>query len=282
MTSKGTGDGPTGDDGSNDTSGGTPAPPTPSIRSMRVDDDGAVWRFALDGGKGNVLDSAMVGELTALFRTAAAEPKLKAVLLTAQGDHFCFGASVEEHRAEQVGAMLAGFHELFRAITATSVPVIAAVRGCCLGGGLELAAFCHHIVAHPEASFGQPEITLGVFAPVGSAILAERVGRGAADDLLLTGRSVKAEEALQMGLIDALADEPEAAATAWVHEHLAPRSAMALRFATRAARLDFNRRFERDIAELERMYLEELMATQDAHEGIAAFLEKRDPNWCDR
>lgn len=250
------------------------------VRTVRVKGD-AVWRVALDSPKGNVLDAEMTAELTELFRAAAEEPGLKAVLLTAEGPHFSFGASVEEHRAEQVGGMLAGFHGLFRAIAASGVPVIAAVRGRCLGGGLELAAFCQRVFAHPEASFGQPEITLGVFAPVGSAILADRVGRGSADDLLLTGRMVKAEEARDMGLVDAIDSEPEAAATKWALDNLMPRSASSLRIATRAARLAFTRRFDRDIEELERLYLDQLMATRDANEGIASFLEKREPTWKD-
>ncbi len=253
---------------------------TTKIRSMRMDDN-ALWRVSLDSPKGNVLDAELVGELTRIFRAAGAEPRLKAILLTGEGPYFCFGASVEEHRAEQVGDMLAGFHDLFRAILRSGVPVIAAVRGCCLGGGLELAAFCHHVVAHPDATFGQPEITLGVFAPVGSAILPERVGRGAADDLLLTGRTVTAAEAREMRLIDDVGDEPEALATDWIHQCLFPRSASSLRFATHAARLAFSRRFERDIADLERMYLDRLMATHDANEGIAAFLDKRQPVWSD-
>jgi cyclohexa-1,5-dienecarbonyl-CoA hydratase len=253
---------------------------TAKVRLMRME-VGAVWRIALDAPKGNILDAAMTAELTELFRAAAEEPRLKAVLLTAEGPHFCFGASVEEHRAEQVGDMLAGFHGLFRAIAASGVPVIAAVRGRCLGGGLELVAYCQRIFAHPESSFGQPEIALGVFAPVGSAILAERVGRGATDDLLLTGRTVGADEAREMRLIDEIADEPEAAATDWVREHLLPRSASSLRHATRAARLAFTRRFERDIEELERTYVDQLMVTHDANEGIAAFLEKRKPTWTD-
>lgn len=250
------------------------------VRAMCVEGE-ALWRVSLNSPKGNVLDSAMTAELTAVFTEAAKEPKLKAVLLSAEGEHFCFGASVEEHRAEQVGAMLAGFHGLFGAMAAAGVPVIAAVRGRCLGGGLELAAFCQRVFAHPEAKFGQPEIALGVFAPVGSAILADRVGRGAADDLLLTGRVVDAGEALAMGLVDEVNETPETAAMNWVEEHLLPRSASSLRFATRAARLEFMRRFDRDIKELERTYLEELMVTQDANEGIASFLEKRKPKWSD-
>jgi cyclohexa-1,5-dienecarbonyl-CoA hydratase len=250
------------------------------IRSQRTR-DGALWRVSLDAPKGNVLDAAMTAELTDLFCAAAEEPRLKAVLLTAEGPHFSFGASVDEHRAEKVGGMLAGFHGLFRAIAASGVPVVAAVRGRCLGGGLELVAFCQRIYAHPEASFGQPEIALGVFAPVASAILADRVGRGAADDLLLTGRVVNAEEAREMRLVDQVADSPEEAAVDWVEEHLMPRSASSLRFATRAARLAFARCFDRDIEELERLYLDGLMATRDANEGITAFLEKRKPTWSD-
>jgi cyclohexa-1,5-dienecarbonyl-CoA hydratase len=250
------------------------------IRTQRAQ-DGALWRVSLNAPKGNVLDAAMTAELTDLFVAAAAEPRLKAVVLTAEGKHFSFGASVEEHRADQVAGMLAGFHGLFRAIAASGVPVIAAVRGHCLGGGLELVSFCQRVFAHPEACFGQPEIALGVFAPVASAILADRVGRGAADDLLLTGRVAKADEAREMGLVDQLSDTPEALALDWAEEHLLPRSAASLRFATRAARLGFMQRFDREIAELERLYLDELMATHDANEGIAAFLEKRKPTWSD-
>ncbi len=250
------------------------------IDTERLEGD-AIWRVTLNSPKGNVLDAEMTAELTELFVAAAGQPRLKAILLSGEGLHFCFGASVEEHRPDQVAGMLAGFHGLFRAIMAAGVPVIASVRGCCLGGGLELAAFCQRIFAHSGASFGQPEIKLGVFAPVASAILADRIGRGAADDLLLTGRVAKAEEALAMGLVDELVDEPEAAAEEWVRKHFLPLSASSLRFATRAARHEFNRRFERNIDELERLYLGQLMNTIDAPEGISAFLEKREPKWSD-
>jgi len=243
---------------------------------------GALLRLTLDAPKGNVLDGRLVGELDAAFRDAAGDPRIKAVLLGAAGPHFSFGASVEEHLPERVAGMLGGFHGLFRRIAASGLPVVAAVRGACLGGGLELAAFCHRVVAHPFAKLGQPEIKLGVFAPVASAILVERVGRGAADDLLLSGRSVDGEEALALGLVDALDEHPDAAALAWVEEHLLPHSASSLRFATRAARLDFTRRLGVPLEALERMYLDELMATRDAVEGIRAFLEKREPAWSDR
>ncbi len=256
---------------------------TTATKKLRIAhlNEGALWRVSLSAPRGNVLDAEMTDELTAVFRAAAGEPRLKAVVLTGEGDHFCFGASVEEHRPERVAEMLARFHGLFRQMAQTSVPVLAAVRGNCLGGGLELAAFCQRVFAHPEARFGQPEISLGVFAPLGSAILADRVGRGAADDLLLSGRKVACAEALDMRLVDAVDEHPEAAALAWAERHLQPRSASSLRLATRAARMEFLQRVDRCVADLERMYLDELMATSDAPEGILAFLEKRAPRWSD-
>jgi cyclohexa-1,5-dienecarbonyl-CoA hydratase len=242
---------------------------------------GALWRVTLEAPKGNILDAAMVKALTDTFREAQEQPGLKAILLGAAGSHFCFGASVEEHRAENVGRMLAGFHELFRVMGDGGLPVLCAVRGVCLGGGLELAAFCQRLVVHPGAKLGQPEIALGVLAPVASAILADRIGRGNADDLLLSGRSVGAEEALAMGLVDEVAEDPEAAVLGWAEEHLVPRSASSLRLASRAARFEFLQRFDRLVADLERLYLDELMATADAIEGIEAFLARREPTWSD-
>jgi cyclohexa-1,5-dienecarbonyl-CoA hydratase len=175
--------------------------------------------------------------------------------------------------------MLETFHGLFAKIAAAAVPVLAAVRGQCLGGGLELAAFCHRVFAAPDSSLGQPEIKLGVIAPVASALLPERVGRGTADELLLTGRSLTGSEAVRCGLVDAVADDPEAAALAFARENLLQHSPSSLRFAARAARDDFHDRFFATLRRLERLYLDELMATRDAVEGITAFLEKRPPTW---
>ncbi|HET9315685.1 MAG TPA: enoyl-CoA hydratase/isomerase family protein, partial [Vicinamibacteria bacterium] len=188
-------------------------------------DGGALWHVVFGGAKGNVLDRALVSELCRVFHEAGAARDLKALVLEGKGDNFSFGASVEEHLPDQAAAMLRGFHGLFRVIAIGGVPVVTAVRGACLGGGLELASASHRVFAAPTARLGQPEIRLGVFAPVASLILAERVGRAHAEDLCLTGRTVTAQEALGMGLVDVLADDPAAAALAWAREHLVPRSA---------------------------------------------------------
>lgn len=219
-----------------------------ATKSIRVEPllDGALWKLVLSAPKANVLDSAMIGELTEAFARAGAVPDLKAVCIEGEGSHFSFGASVEEHRPEQVGAMLDRFHGLFEAMHESGLPVLAAVRGQCLGGGLELAAFCQRVFAAPDAMLGQPEIVLGVFAPVASVILPGRVGRGHADDLLLSGRVLPAGEALKLGLVDEVAADPTERAIEWAEHHLLPRSAASLRCATRAARQGFMRRFRGD------------------------------------
>lgn len=242
-------------------------------------ESGALWRVTFGASKGNVLDAALVAELTALFRKAALDRRLKAIVLEGQGRHFSFGASVEEHLPEHVSGMLHGFHNLFRAIFDASVVTIAVVRGACLGGGLELATACHRIYAMPGASLGQPEISLGVFAPVASILLPERVGRAHAEDLLLSGRTLDGEAALRIGLVDGLAEDPMAEALEYVRDRLLAHSASSLRFAVRAAREGLIDRFNHEIARLEHQYLDTLMKTKDANEGLHAFIEKRKPVW---
>lgn len=236
-------------------------------------------RVQLARPKANVLDAAMTAALHGFFAGPARAPALKAVLLEGEGPHFSFGASVAEHLPESVAGMLRTFHGLFHAMADAAVPVLAVVRGQCLGGGLELAAFCQRIFAAPDARLGQPEIKLGVFAPVASLLLPDRMGRGRAEDLLLSGRTLTAEEARAAGLVDEVAEDPAAAALAYARTHLLPLSAASLRHAVRAAREAFTARLFRDLASLEQLYLGSLVATHDANEGIRSFLEKRPPQW---
>jgi cyclohexa-1,5-dienecarbonyl-CoA hydratase len=245
-------------------------------------EDGRIWCVTLNTPKANILDMEKTELLGATFHRAKESPHLKAVILAGAGPHFSFGASVEEHLPGKFEAMLTGFHRLFGQIMDASVVTLAAVRGQCLGGGLELASFCNRVIAAPDARLGQPEIVLGVFAPVASASLAERVGRGNAEDLCLSGRSLTADEAYRIGLVDAIAADPAKAALAYATEHLLPRSASSLRHAVRAVREGFDRRFRAELERAERLYCQELMKTSDAVEGLEAFLEKRPPVWSDR
>lgn len=248
---------------------------------MQALEHGAVWRVTLATPKANLLDIEMSAQLSSIFDRAREARALKAILIEGQGAHFSYGASVQEHLPGKCEAMLRGFHRLFYQLLELNVVTLAAVRGQCLGAGLELAAFCHRVFASPDARLGQPEIALGVLAPVASVALAERVGRSPAEDLCLSGRSIAAEQALLIGLVDEIAEDPAEAALGYVREFLLPRSASSLRIAARAIRSGYARRFREELAEIERLYLEDLMSTKDAVEGLEAFLEKRDPSWSD-
>src|SRR5512143_3959033 len=204
---------------------------------------------------------------------------LRGVLLGAEGPHFSFGASVEEHLPDACAGMLATLHALILAMLEFPVPILVAVRGQCLGGGLEVALAGGPIFAAPDAQFGQPEMKLGVFAPAASCLLPYRVNQPAAEDLLFSGRSIGAEEAKSIGLVQFVADNPEAAALTYFDQHLAGKSAAALACAVAAARGGMVRDVRRRLAEVERLYLDRLMQTRDANEGLVAFLAKRKPKW---
>jgi cyclohexa-1,5-dienecarbonyl-CoA hydratase len=159
------------------------------------------------------------------------------------------------------------------------VPILVAVRGQCLGGGLEVAVAGGLIFAAPDAQLGQPEMLLGVFAPAASVLLPYRINQPAAEDLLFSGRSVSGTDARAMGLVHTVADDPELAALAYFERHLAGRSAASLACAVAAARGAMIPDVRRRLNEVERLYLDRLMQTRDANEGLVAFLAKRKPRW---
>ena len=244
--------------------------------------DGTVLRLTLNRPKANIVDAEMIAALDAAAAREAGDPNLIAVLIDAEGPHFSFGASVEEHLPESCAAMLTSLHALVRRLLGFPLPVLVAVRGQCLGGGLEVAMAGHRIYAAPDAMLGQPEMMLGVFAPAASCLMPERMGQAMAEDLLYSGRSISGEGAERAGLVDVVDPEPEAAALAYIEKHLKPKSASSLRLAVRAARAGFLRRVSDRLEEVEALYLKELMSTRDAVEGLEAFLAKRKAKWENR
>jgi cyclohexa-1,5-dienecarbonyl-CoA hydratase len=238
---------------------------------------GQLLHLTLNAPKANVLDAAMIAGIDAAVKEHGPSPNLKAIAFEGAGKHFSFGASVEEHQADRVAEMLGSFHGMFRTLAATALPTFAIVRGQCLGGGLELASYCSWIFAGAGAKLGQPEIKLAVFPPMASLLLPWRIGGGAAADLCVSGRSVDAAEAFRMGLVHDVSDDPAAACEKFFVEHLGGLSASSVRYAERAVRIPLARRFETDLPAIEKLYLDELMKTHDANEGIAAFLDKRKP-----
>ena len=246
---------------------------------INLSSDGALLRLVLNRPKANIIDAKMIAALETAFSDHLASPDLKAVLLSAEGPHFSFGASVSEHMPESCAAMLRGLHALIAKMLASPVPILVAIHGQCLGGGLEVAMAGHLLFATPDATLGQPEMSLGVFAPAASCLMPERVGQARADDLLWSGRSIPGTEAHEIGLIDTLANDPTAAALEYFDTHLANKSASSLHLAVRASRLGFVARMTSKIKDVEDLYLNELMKTRDAVEGLSAFVAKRAAKW---
>lgn len=244
--------------------------------------DGSLLRLRLARPKANIVDAAMIAALDAALTEYRDTKELRAVLLDHEGPHFSFGASVDEHLPGQCAEMLKALHSLVRSMLNCPLPLLVSIKGQCLGGGLEVAAAGSMLFAAPDAKLGQPEIKLAVFAPAASCLLPERIGQARAEDLLLSGRSMGAEEALATGLIDRLADDPEEAALAYFDKHLAPSSASTLRFAVSAARDEYRQRVIAKLERVETLYLAQLMETHDAVEGLTAFLEKRPAKWENR
>ena len=243
--------------------------------------DRRVAKVILSAPKANILDEGMVSDLEAIFYALQAERDVCAIVVTGDGPHFSFGASVEEHLPERIEGALGRLSNLLRRMAALPAPTIAAVRGQCLGGGFEVALACDLIVAEESAQIGAPEIRLGVFPPAASALLPVRIGVARASAMILTGKSYSGAQAANMGLLfEAFPDgQLEAGLTKMLDDFFLPRSAAALRHAARAMRRNVERALAEDLPSLDRFYLLELMREPDAVEGIKAFLERRAPDW---
>src|SRR5512146_2427934 len=252
-----------------------------NLVGSELTNNGRVARITLAAPKSNILDRAMLISLVEAFNELNWDGNLKAIVLGSEGPHFSFGASIEEHLPEHIAATLTQLHELLRAVAMAPAPVIAAVRGQCLGGGFELALACDLIIAEESAQFGLPEIKLGVFPPAGAALLPVRIGASRAAELILTGHSWTASQAKAAGLVHRLlpAGELGSGLESWLAVDFLTRSAAGLCFAARAARRPLLHALEHDLPALEHLYLNELMRLPDAIEGLQAFIEKRQPKW---
>lgn len=247
-----------------------------------LEHDGSLLRLRLARPKANIIDAKMIAAMSLALGNALDSDSssiLRAVILDAEGPHFSFGASVEEHMPEQCAEMLASLHGLIKQMLDCPVPILVAISGQCLGGGLEVACGGDILFAHPKAMLGQPEIQLGVFAPAASCLLPARIGAAHAQDLLWSGRSIDGVEAHRMGLINELAEDPSAAALAWFEKYLLGGSASSIRMAVTAVQSDVIEQLKNRLDCVEKLYLQDLMNTHDAVEGLTAFVEKRAANW---
>ena len=250
---------------------------------IRVERTGDVAYVTLDAPPLNILTAGMMNALAAALHEIRADRSLKAVAFVSSGKAFSAGADVGEHRPEQASEMIGAFSRLFARLGALDLPVVMAVDGAALGAGFELAMMADVLLASERAKFGQPEIRLGFFAPVGVAWLPARVGVARAMEITCSGRTYTAVEMQAMGLVSrVVGSDGLRAALEEVLADFRRASPLVMRLNARMVRQLAGRPFEQARQEAERVFLEELMPSQDVREGIASFFEKREPSWKNR
>jgi cyclohexa-1,5-dienecarbonyl-CoA hydratase len=247
--------------------------------------DGPVAGLALNRPPLNIIDIPMMAEIATALETLKDQPSIRVLAIQAAAGSKAFSAGVDvaDHTADRVHEMLDSFHRLFRVLARLSIPTVAIVDGAALGGGCELAMFCDMIVASERAKFGQPEIKVGAFPPIAAVILPRLIPHHRAMELLLTGETIDAAEAYRLGLVNrVVAPENLTGAAEALIARLTALSGSVLRHTRRAAWLGMTSPFfDQALTDVEKLYLEDLMRSHDAHEGLAAFREKRAPMWTD-
>lgn len=255
-------------------------PPEGPFRCLRLESEGNVRRIVLDRPPLNVLTIAMLRELDEAVAQVGADPGASVLLVTGEGKAFSAGVDVADHTEDRVEEMIRVFHAALARLLSLELPTVAALNGAALGGGLEVALACDLALAREGAKLGQPEIQLGVFPPFAAAVLPRLVGRARALELCLTGKVLTAEEARAIGLVLRVFPKNSFASDVAAYvASLASLSPAVLRLAKRAVVDGLDAPVGEALHNAERIYLDELMTLEDAREGLAAFLEKRPPDW---
>lgn len=252
--------------------------------TVRYEVKGRVARLTLDRPPIHVLTIPMMVELGEAVVRLEREAGVVMMILDATGEKaFSAGVDIKDHTPDKVPEMLGHFHSVIRRIRDLPLLTLAAVRGVALGGGFELALACDMIVAEEGASFGVPEIWLACFPPVAAAVLPHHIAPQKAYEIILSGEPITAAEAAQMGFVNAVAPKGQLEPTLERFvSRFTEKSAAALRITKRVLRISEESTFDPALRRIEKVYLEELMGTHDAQEGIRAYLEKREPRWKDR
>ncbi len=251
--------------------------------SFRIED--RVGRISFARPPLNIFNIAMMREIDGALTECARQRDVLAVVFDAAPESraFCAGVAVEEHVEETIYQMLEAFHNIFRTLEQTAKPALAVVDGAALGGGCELIAGCDIVISSPRGRFGQPEIKIGVFPPVAAVLLPRIIGERRARELILTGELIDAQEALRLGLVSHLVPaEQLEQKTQEILARLREMSASSLEATRRALDMARGRSFEEALSAIEKLYLNDLMKTDDAREGVNAFMEKRKPAWRNR
>lgn len=247
---------------------------------LKVNLDRGIATITLNRPPLNILHRPMLAEINAALETLLSDRVLGAIVFKANGKAFSAGVDITDHTEENTESMLREFHDIFRKLAVCDALTVAAVDGAALGGGCELACFCDIILASARAKFGQPEIKVGVFPPIAACTLPARIGLGNAIEFTTLGETIKADKALRIGLVNHVypVDEFEQSVNAMI-DKIANLSRPVLRLTKKATTLAWRDEILSRIDEAEAIYLNELMRLSDAHEGIAAFIAKREPAW---
>lgn len=247
---------------------------------LKVEKDDQVARIILDRPKHNVLDIPMMNELNAELEKIAADDDLKCVVITGEGKSFCAGVEVADHKPDNVDLMVSTFNRIFELINMIDIPIIAAVNGACLGGGMELAIACDIVIASEKAILGQPEIKLGFFPPYAALRLPELVGVAKAIEIVTTGQNYSAQESKDLGFVSQVAsvDGFDEAVEKTIKQ-IVMASPLIIRLNKRAVKRHIGTSFFQGVDLISNYFLKTMMKTEDTLEGIASFEERRRPVW---
>ena len=252
----------------------------PEYKNIRYELTDGVAKITFNRPPLNILNIEMMKEITTVLEGLVGDNNLKLVVVTAVPKAFSAGVDISEHMGEKGAEMIQVFHNIFRLMIKVGKPTLAIVNGACLGGGCEIALFCDMVIASEGAKFGQPEIQVGVFPPIACVILPKIIAQKKALELLLTGCLIPAKDAELIGLVNKTvpAEQLEAEAKTLIGKIIAL-SAPVLSLTRQAALGRYHKEFLDYLPEVEKLYLEQLMKTEDATEGLKAFTEKRKPVW---
>jgi cyclohexa-1,5-dienecarbonyl-CoA hydratase len=259
-------------------------PPRPSeFQFVRYREEGAVARLTLDHPEHNLLNERMLLELAAGIEQLDSKSEIKLILLDSAAKTFCGGIEIGEYSARRVFQVLDAFHRAFTAMLDSGKPLLVVVNGAAFGGGAELAALGDLVIATPRARFAQPEIKLGVFPPLGAAILPYIVGPKVAMELVLTGEHLSAERARELGLVNRLVPEEHLDETVnGLVAKVTSQSGPVLTMAKKAILNGMGVSLRDGVRQSMRIFLNELADLEDSQEGLRALVEKRTPQWKNR
>ncbi len=237
-----------------------------------------VARITLNHPPLNVIDVKMMEELRAALEQIETRSEIVATVFAGSERAFSSGVEITEHTGDKIRDTLGAFHSVIRSMVASRKLTIASVRRHCLGGGAELALMCDVVYASPDSVWGFPEIKLACYPPVAGVALSAIVGQKLAAEMVLTGRTLTGQEAVAAGLVNGVADDPETLVQECI-QRVSQLSPSAIAVAKKALYSWDAIHFDKGLARAEQIYFDELMKTADVHEGIAAFMERRRPNW---